>query len=362
MTQTILLILKFISVWLKLLTPGGVRAIAAENIALRKQLIILTRHQNRAPKLSAFDRITFGILAFMINFRRLSHVAILLKPATLLKFHHALVKRKYHLLFSRKSVKKPGPRGPGQPLIDVIVAMKQKNPRFGHRRIAMQISLAFGIQIDKDVVRRVLNKYYRKNPNHQGPSWLTFIGHMKDSLWSIDLFRVESIHLRSHWVMVIMDQFTRRIIGFAVHAGQISGTDICCLFNKIISQKKTSKYLSSDNDPLFQFHRWQANLRILGIEEIKTVPYIPISHPFVERLIGTIRQELLDRTLYWNSTDLQRKLDEFQRYYNLERAHSGIDGKTPLQRLGKQQSLVIPINHYRWNSYCRGLFQLPMAA
>jgi putative transposase len=91
----------------------------------------------------------------------------------------------------------------------------------------------------------------------------------------------ESIHLKSDWVMVTMDQLTRRIMGFAVYLGQISGMDLCCLFNKMIS----------DNDPLFQFYRWQANLGILGIEEIKTVSHPPFSHPFVERLIGAIRQE-----------------------------------------------------------------------
>ena len=52
-----------------------------------------------------------------------------------------------------------------------------------------------------------------------GPSWLTFIGHTKDSLWSVDLFRCEAITLKLHWVLVVMDQSTRRIIGFAVHAG-----------------------------------------------------------------------------------------------------------------------------------------------
>ena len=46
------------------------------------------------------------------------------------------------------------------------------------------------------------------------PSWLTFLGQMKDSLWSLDLFRCESILLQTHWVLVVMDQFTRRIIGF----------------------------------------------------------------------------------------------------------------------------------------------------
>jgi hypothetical protein len=55
---------------------------------------------------------------------------------------------------------------------------------------------------------------------------------------------------------------------------------------------------------LFQFHQWRANLRILDVEEIKTVPYAPLSHPFVERLIGTIRRECLDLTLFWTCQDL----------------------------------------------------------
>ena len=79
-----------------------------------------------------------------------------------------------------------------------IVEMKQRNPRFGCPRIAQQINKAFGTNIDKDVVRRVLAAHYRPDPGGNGPSWLTFLGHTKDSLWSIDLFRCESIHLKSH--------------------------------------------------------------------------------------------------------------------------------------------------------------------
>lgn len=154
----------------------------------------------------------------------------------------------------------------------------------------MQISDTFGVYIDKDVVRRVLNKYYKHIPNNGGPSWLTFIGHMKDSLLSIDFFRFESINLQTHWVMIVIDQFTRKIIGFAVRQGDLSGFDICCMLNKIIADKTLQKYLSNDNDPSFAFHRWQANLRIFDITEIKSVPHVPTSHPFIERLIATVRR------------------------------------------------------------------------
>jgi hypothetical protein len=62
------------------------------------------------------------------------------------------------------------------------------------------------------------------------------------------------------------------------------------MFHQAIRQKSLTKYLSTDNDPLYRFHQWQANLRILEVTEIKTVPGVPLSHPFVERLIGTIRR------------------------------------------------------------------------
>jgi transposase InsO family protein len=201
-------------------------------------------------------------------------------------------------------------------------------------RIAQQINLAFGLELDKDTVRRVLSTHYKPDPNNRGPSWLTTIGHVEDSLWSVDLFRCESILLKSHWVMVVIDQYTRRIIGFGVHAGQV-------------------------DDPLFQYHPWKTNLRVLEIVEIKSLPPVPLSHPFVERLIGSIRRELLDQTLFWTATDLENKLSEYQCYYNESRTHSGRNGTTPVN---PESANVIDINEHRWKMHCRGLFHLPIAA
>jgi hypothetical protein len=72
------------------------------------------------------------------------------------------------------------------------------------------------------------------------------------------------------------------------------------------------KYLSSDHDPLYRFHQWQANLRILEVNEIKTTPYVALSHAFVERLIGTIRREYLDRILFWTTADWRRSYSIFK--------------------------------------------------
>jgi len=190
------------------------------------------------------------------------------------------------------------------------------------------------------------------------PSWLTFIGHAKDSLHSIDLFRCESVALRTYWVLVVMDQYTRRIIGFGVHAGTVDGRALCRMFNRATRWQTVSKYLSSDHDPLYRFHQWQANLRVLGVTEIKTVPYVPLSHPFVERLIGTLRREYLDQTLFWTTADLEQKLRAFQDYFNRHRVHSGLEGAA---RPGESTALL-DFASYRWQRHCRGLYQTPSAA
>jgi hypothetical protein len=84
--------------------------------------------------------------------------------------------------------------------------MKQRNPHWGCPRIAQQIAVVFHIAIDKDVVRRILAHHYLPGQDSGGPSWLTFLGRMRDSLWSMDLFRCESAMLRTHWVLVVMDR------------------------------------------------------------------------------------------------------------------------------------------------------------
>jgi hypothetical protein len=102
------------------------------------------------------------------------------------------------------------------------------------------------------------------------------------------------------------------------------------MFNAAIRGQGAPRHLSTDHDPLFEAHRWRANLRILEIDELKTVPHVPLSHPFVERLIGTMRREFLDHVPFWNARDVERKLADFQVYDDAARGHASLEGHTPL--------------------------------
>ncbi len=96
--------------------------------------------------------------------------------------------------------------------------------------------------------------------------------------------------------------------------------------------------------------------------QVKTVPYVPMSHPFVERLIGTIQREYLGRVPFWSAPDLERNFLLFKEYYNRDRAHRGLNGNAPDEKGGVMDRKIARLDDYRWKTHCRGLYQLPEAA
>ena len=95
-----------------------------------------------------------------------------------------------------------------------------------------------------------------------------------------------------------------------------------------------------------------------GVSAVQSVPYVPVSHPFVERLIGTLRRECVDRMLFWSASDLEHKLEAFQDFYNVHRTHAALEGRTPVPT----RRAVARLDRYGWQAHCRGLYQTPIAA
>ena len=125
-------------------------------------------------------------------------------------------------------------------------------------------------------------------------------------------------------------QFTRRVVGIGVHGGIVDGLALCRMFNQATRGQPMPKYLSTDNDPLYRFHQWKANLRILNVTEIKTVPYTPVSHPFVERLIGTMEREFVQQgNLVSGIEAQQRRIDAWLDEYHNFRPHQSLGYLTP---------------------------------
>jgi hypothetical protein len=109
MQHILIILLQLVSTLASLLRPGGTKALVAENLLLKHQLLILRRSRQRAPNLRSSDRLLFGLGSLCLSPRRLVHTAILIKPSTLLRCHQALTKLKFKRLYSSGRQHQPGP-------------------------------------------------------------------------------------------------------------------------------------------------------------------------------------------------------------------------------------------------------------
>src|SRR5450830_355384 len=131
MIHLLILAVHLLATIAKLVRPGGVRAVVAESLLLKHQLLISSRARRRASNLNSFDRFLLGLGSLFVPPSRIPKLAVILKPRTLFRFHEALKKCKYRWLFSSGGHRRPGPQGPSKELIDAIVEIKRRNPRVG---------------------------------------------------------------------------------------------------------------------------------------------------------------------------------------------------------------------------------------
>ena len=112
MKDLLILFVHLLTAIAKLLGPGGARAVVADSLLMKQQLLVINRSRRRAPNLSALDRFLFGFWSLFLDPRRIQRAAVIIRPSTLLKFHDLLKHRKYRLLYSSGRKGKPGPKGP----------------------------------------------------------------------------------------------------------------------------------------------------------------------------------------------------------------------------------------------------------
>ncbi len=292
--------------------------------------------------------------------QRIRKSAVIIKPATVTKFRRALSSRNYHILFSYQRSGKPGPKGPSDELIRVIVEMKKRNPRFGCPRIAQQISTAFGIEINKDKVRRVLAKHYRPGSNDGGPSWRTFIGHQTDSLRSINWFRWKWRLFKNNRLLGMLNWFIRQTIGYNIHCGPVDEIARCPLLENATLILEAQKPLNSHHDPPIIHHRW--NTMLFGMGETDTIPILPLSLPWVEWRMGKVDCNNLGHLPYYNAVDFERELEDFKNFYTLSQLHSPIAENTSAQ-IDKSSALRrSKVDHFAWERHRDELFETPISA
>ena len=226
------------------------------------------------------------------------------------------------------------PRGRGRPpisneIIDLILEMKRSNWNWGALRISQELKL-LGISVSKTKVAQILRENGLIPPRTRVTpiSWNAFYQHHKH-IWSVDFTSVFDIRGRQLFVFSIIDVASRKLVNINVTANPDRYWIIQQFRNASMHGQRLPDFVVSDNDGIYG--NWlQADLKdIFHIQLMKTPPKMPWLNPYVERFQRTLKFESLQRIELGDISRYRSLCQQFQKYYNQNRPHQGIEGKTP---------------------------------
>jgi len=294
--------------------------LTAENLALRQQLLVLKRNQNR-PSLKVRDRIFWKVLSQVWPSWRDSLVIV--QPETVIGWQRRAF-RFYWRCKSRAASR-------GRPRLDaevksLVLKLSSANPLWGAPRIHGEL-LKLGIEISERSVSGIIR---RNSPKPPSQTWKTFIkNHMPDMV-AVDFLVVPTIRFKMLFVFVVLSHDRRKVIHFNVTTNpttQWTAQQITEAF----PWDTAPRYLLRDRDIIFG-DLFQRRVCSMGIEEVKTAYRSPWQNAYVERLNGSIRRECTDHIIIWNERHLKKVLRGYFDYYNNDRTHLGLVKQAPVDR------------------------------
>ena len=297
----------------------------AELLVLRHENAVLRRHAGRI-RYEPADRVWFTALTRLIPRERWARV-FPVTPATLLAWHRRLAARKYDT--SRR--RKPGrPRTvPG--IARLVVRLAEENPPWGYRRIHGELT-KLGVTIAPSTVYEILRAAgIGPAPRRAGPTWRQFLHAQAAGILAVDFLHVDTVLLKRLYVLVFIEHGTRRM-----HLGGVTANPTG---EWTVQQARNLSLTLGERFENFRFpirdrgsnftRSFDAVFQANGTRILQTAVQAPRMNATCERLLGTLRRELLDRILIPGEVHLRAVLIEYQVHYNTGRPHQGIAQRVP---------------------------------
>ena len=303
----------------------GDQAAAAEVLVLRHENAVLRRHAGRV-RYEPADRAWFAALARIVSRRRWAEV-FPVTPATLLAWHRRLAAKKYDTSGRRR----PG-RPPTTPSIKrLVLRLARENPLWGHRRIQGEL-LKLGIAVAPSTVWEILHAAgIDPAPRRSGPTWRQFLHTQAAGILAVDFLHVDTVLCKRLYVLVFIEHGTRRMHLGGVTANPTGEWTVQQARNLALSldqRFEDIRFLIRDRGSNFTAS-FDAVFQATGTRILVTAVQAPRMNAICERLVGTLRRELLDRTLILGEAHLRAVLTEYQTHYNTARPHQGIAQHVP---------------------------------
>src|ERR1700737_4166884 len=186
------------------------------------------------------------------------------------------------------------------------------------------------LKLGLDVSQRTVARLMPRRPKQPSQTWRTFLQNHLADLVSVDFFVVPTATFRVLYVFVVVLHHRRRI----AHCNVTDSPTAAWTAQQIVDafpEDSAPRYLLRDQDSIYgaEFRR---RVKGMGIAEVLTAPRSPWQNPFAERVMGTIRRELLDHVIVLSEEHLRRRLQSYLRYYHASRTHLALEKDAPEPR------------------------------
>jgi transposase InsO family protein len=325
--QLLYLIFRQIMAWLGLLARSA-QSKNAEILVLRHEVAVLRRQVNR-PRVSWADRAVLAALTGLLS--RACRLHRIVTPATILRWHRDLVKRRW----TQPRHHRTGGRRTPPELRRLVLRLAAENSSWGYRRIHGELA-GLGYQIAASTVWSILKRAgIDPAPRREGPSWRQFLRGQARGILATDFFCVDTLLLQRLYVLFVVEHATRRIHLLGVTANPGGGWIAQHARNFLMDlgdRAAEFRFLVRDRDSTFT-SVFDAVFASEGIQILRTPLPAPQANAIAERWIGTVRRELLDRILIVNRRHLTAVLTEYVAHYNHHRPHRALLQAAPLRSL-----------------------------
>ena len=229
------------------------------------------------------------------------------------------------------SGRKPGRTPTVRSIARLTIRLAHENPLWGYRRIHGELT-KLGLTIAASTIYEILRAAgIDPAPRRDGPTWRQFLHAQAAGILAADFLHVDTVALTRLYVLVFIEHGTRRmhIGGITAHpTGEWTVQQARNLALDLGERFGDFRFLIRDRGSNFTTS-FDAVFQATGTTIVRTAVQAPRMNAICERLIGTLRRELLDRTLVLNQAHLRAVLAEYQEHYNTARPHQGIGQRVP---------------------------------
>ena len=314
-------------------------ATAAEVLVLRRQIALYKERGIKPRRVDPVTRISLALLSRFCNWR---DALVVVRPATMIRWHRA----GWKLFWRLKS-------RPGRPPIPIeiqtlIRRMANENPSWGEERIANELLVKLGIQVSPRTVRKYLPRHPRRRPRGD-LRWSTFLRLHAQGIIACDFLVAVTATFRLLYVFVVIEHRSRRLIHCNVTAHPTAAWTLQQL-RETVGLEGRYAYLLHDRDSIFATHLDESITR-LGVKVLRTPPRSPMANAICERVIGTIRRECLDWLIPLSESHLRSILKSWIPHYNRARPHMALGPGVPDPPLANLDLPHPNSRHRRGESY-----------